>query len=63
MLFASAHAHRKALAEYGNVSEATIKRAKGWAIAFGVMLLETGLVDNARNAAIAERTLRRVALL
>ena len=40
---------------------ATLQRAKGWAVLFGVILLETGLHDNPRNAVIGERTLRCVA--
>ena len=61
MLFAEPRARRDALAAYANLSEATLQRAKGWAVLFGVMLLDTGLNDNPRNAAIGERTLRRVA--
>jgi hypothetical protein len=34
---------KKVIAEYGNISEATLQRAKGWAIIFGVILLDTGL--------------------
>ncbi|MFH7029495.1 MAG: hypothetical protein ACHBN1_29940 [Heteroscytonema crispum UTEX LB 1556] len=49
------------MAEYGNISEATLQRAKGWAILFGVLLLDTGLIDNPRHAVIGERILRRVA--
>jgi len=61
MLFAQPQARRDALAAYANLSEATLQRAKGWAVLFGVMLLDTGLSDNPRNAAIGERTLMRVA--
>jgi len=61
MLFAEPHARQDALAAYGDLSEATLQRAKGWAVLFGVMLLDTGLNDNPRNAAIGERTLCRVA--
>lgn len=60
MLFCDRSARQQAMAEYANVSDATVQRAKGWAVLFGVMLLDTGLVDNPRNAAIGERTLRRV---
>jgi len=62
MLFSDSLAHHDALAAYGNVSEATIKRARGWAVLFGVILLDTGLIDNPRNAAIGERILRRAVL-
>jgi aminoglycoside phosphotransferase (APT) family kinase protein len=60
MLFSSQHARRSAIAEYA-VSEATLQRAKGWAVLFGVILLDTGLVDHPRHAVMGERTLRRVA--
>jgi len=43
------------------ISDATLQRAKGWAILFGVMLLDTGLIDHPRHAIMGERTLRRVA--
>jgi hypothetical protein len=36
-------------------------RAKGWAIGFGVTLLDAGLVDDPRYAAVGEQTLRRIA--
>lgn len=60
MLFAEPHARQDALAAYANLSRATLQRAKGWAVLFGVMLLDTGLIDNPRLATIGERTLRRV---
>jgi aminoglycoside phosphotransferase (APT) family kinase protein len=62
MLFSDAPARRDALAAYGNPSAATVSRAKGWAVLFGVMLLATGLVDHARNARLGEVILHRVAL-
>ena len=49
-----------ALEAYGRISEATLQRAKGWAVLFGVFLLDTGLSDNPRNAGIGARALRRV---
>lgn len=61
MLFEDVEARREALAAYGPLSTATLARAKGWAIHFGAMLLDTGLVDHPRHARIGERTLRRVA--
>jgi aminoglycoside phosphotransferase (APT) family kinase protein len=60
MLFSDRKARDRVLSEYTNVSEATLQRAKGWAVLFGVVLLATGIVDNARNAAIGEKTLRRI---
>ena len=61
MLFAEPHAQQDALAAYGQLSEATLHRAIGWAVLFGVALLDSGLVDNPRNAAVGKRILRRVA--
>jgi aminoglycoside phosphotransferase (APT) family kinase protein len=61
MLFDAPHAQQDILAAYADLSEATLQRAKGWAVLFGVMLLDTGLNDNPRNAVIGERILRRVA--
>lgn len=61
MLFEEPQARRDALAACFQLSEATLLRARGWAVLFGTMLLDTGLSDNPRNATIGERTLRRVA--
>jgi aminoglycoside phosphotransferase (APT) family kinase protein len=61
MLFGEPHARQAALAAYADLSEATLRRAQGWAVVFGVLLLDTGLADNPRHAAIGERTLRRLA--
>ena len=61
MLFDDAQARRLAFSAYGTISYATYMRAKGWAIGFGVMLLDVGLEDDPRHAAIGERTLRRIA--
>ncbi len=60
MLFFDQNVRQQAIAEYANISEATLQRAKGWAILFGVMLLDTGLVDHPRHALMGERTLCRV---
>ena len=60
MLFPDPRARRDVFTAYGPVSEATYRRAKGWAVGFGVTLLETGMVDNPRHAAVGERTLREV---
>lgn len=61
MLFGDAGARRAALEAYGPVSEATLRRARGWAVLFGVMLLDSGLVDHPRHAVLGARALRRVA--
>lgn len=61
MLFEDPQARRLAFSAYGTVSYATYMRAKGWAIGFGVTLLDSGLIGDPRHAAIGEQTLRRVA--
>ena len=60
MLFADPEARSRALSSSGSVTQATYLRAKGWAVNFGVMLLDSGLVDHPRHAAMGEKTLRRV---
>lgn len=57
MLFVDAGARAAALSAYGNISAATRQRAKGWAVLFGMLLLETGMADNPRNAAIGRKAL------
>ncbi len=61
MLFGDPLCRRQALQTYGTVSEATLRRAKGWAVLFGVILLDTGLVDNPQHMAIGQKTLARIA--
>ncbi|HEY9827004.1 MAG TPA: aminoglycoside phosphotransferase family protein [Stenomitos sp.] len=61
MLFTDSTARQQAIAAYGELCEATWQRAKGWAILFGVVLLDSGLVDNPRHACMGERTLQRIA--
>lgn len=51
---------RKTALEYYQPSTATLARAKGWAIFFGAVLLDTGLVDNPRHAAMGKLTLERL---
>jgi aminoglycoside phosphotransferase (APT) family kinase protein len=60
MLLPTIAARETAIAEYGSVSPATWSRAIGWAINLGTLLLETGLVNNPRHAAIGELTLQRI---
>jgi aminoglycoside phosphotransferase (APT) family kinase protein len=60
MLFTEPRTRQEALAAYANLSEATVQRAKGWAVLFGVMLLDTGLTDHPRHAAIGDRILRHL---
>lgn len=61
MLFRETGARKEAMAAYGDLSEATMRRSIGWAIAFAVTLLDTGLTDDPRHAAIGDRILRRFA--
>jgi len=61
MLFAEPEARREALAAYGAISDATERRAAGWAALFGLALLDTGLVDHPGHAIIGRRTLSRLA--
>ena len=39
---------------------ATISRARGWALHFGLIFVDAGLVDNPRFLAIGERLLGRL---
>jgi aminoglycoside phosphotransferase (APT) family kinase protein len=49
-----------AMQAYGPASIATWQRARGWAVMFGLMLIDSGLVNDARLAAAGEATLRRL---
>ena len=60
-ILASRAARIEAIEACGIASEATWARARGWAFAFGVMLLDSGMADHPRHAAMGERTLRRLA--
>jgi aminoglycoside phosphotransferase (APT) family kinase protein len=60
MLFSDPSARRAAVEAYGLVSEATYLRAKGWAVGFGVTLLDIGMADSPWFAAIGAHTLRQV---
>lgn len=60
-LFPEQHLRQLAIDAYGEVSEATLARAKGWAILFGVVLLDSGLVDHSPHAAIGQKILQCVA--
>jgi len=60
MLFPDCHSRHELRAAYGQISEPTLQRAKGWALLFGIMLLDAGLTDNPRNAAIGKKILTRL---
>ena len=57
MLLPSEAARERAQRAYGATSSALWARARGWAVLFGVMLLDTGLAGNARNAVMGEQVL------
>jgi len=57
MLLPDAAARAAALEAYGGVSAATLARARGWAVAMGVVLVEAGSKDDPGLAAMGERTL------
>jgi aminoglycoside phosphotransferase (APT) family kinase protein len=60
MLFDNA-ASREALFEgYPGLDAATVARARGWAVFFGVVLLDAGLANSPSHAAAGERVLRRL---
>ena len=61
MLLETPAVRADAIAAYGGLSDTMLARAKGWAIAMGVMLLEAGLVNDPRLAAAGEATLGRLA--
>jgi aminoglycoside phosphotransferase (APT) family kinase protein len=60
MLLPDGDARQTAVTACRSVSAATWRRARGWAVWFGVMLLDAGLVDDPRMAAIAETIFARL---
>jgi aminoglycoside phosphotransferase (APT) family kinase protein len=62
LLFDAAEA-RRALIEAYAPDEALLARARGWAVLLGTVLLETGLANSPRHAALGAATLRRVSAL
>jgi aminoglycoside phosphotransferase (APT) family kinase protein len=61
MLFGDRHARFQAIATYVPISQATLQRAEGWAIVFGVMLLDLGLTKDPRYTVMGTKALQRVA--
>jgi aminoglycoside phosphotransferase (APT) family kinase protein len=51
---------RIALVETYAPDDALLARARGWAVFFGAVLLETGLLNSPRHAALGAATLRRL---
>lgn len=60
LVFGDRSAREEALAAYGPLPAATLRRARGWAVHLAVALLDAGLVDNPRHAAVGAHTLRRL---
>jgi len=60
MVLPSRDARQRAMAACGDVSEVTWRRARGWAVLYGVMLLDAGLADDPRMASIARATFERL---
>ena len=59
-LFEEPSARREAIETYKPDAD-LLCRAKGWAVSFGALLLDTGLVDHPRHAVMGEDLLRRIA--
>jgi aminoglycoside phosphotransferase (APT) family kinase protein len=60
MLLPTPASRARAIEAYGAADEALWVRARGWAVLLGAVLLETGLEDHPRHAAMGETTLRRI---
>jgi aminoglycoside phosphotransferase (APT) family kinase protein len=60
MLLRERSARERVLDLMPEVSPATWIRARGWAVFFGVVLLDTGLVNEPRHAALGRRVLTQV---
>ena len=56
-LFPDQYLRQQVVDTYGEVSEATLARAQGWAILFGVVLLNSGLIDSPQHATIGRKIL------
>lgn len=50
----------RAMRAYGSVSDAILRRARGWAVFLGIVLLDTGLADHPQHAAMGAAILRRL---
>jgi hypothetical protein len=60
MLLPNEAARRRAREAYDAANDALWARARGWAVLFGVTLLDTGLTGNSRNAVMGEHILRQI---
>lgn len=59
-LLGKPEARAQTIKAVGPLTDATWKRARGWAISFGVLLLDSGLIDNERHAEMGRQTLARI---
>ena len=60
MLLENQNARETAIQNYSDDDPALWARAKAWAVIFGVVLLDTGLVDNRRHAEMGRCILERL---
>jgi aminoglycoside phosphotransferase (APT) family kinase protein len=60
MLLPDETARRRAIGALPSVTDATWRRARGWAALYGVILLNAGLANDPRMTAIAEATFARL---
>lgn len=60
MLLPDREARLRAMAALPSVSPDTWRRARGWAVLYGLLLLGAGLADDPRMAVIAKRTFERL---
>jgi aminoglycoside phosphotransferase (APT) family kinase protein len=60
MVLPDIEARRRAMEALSSVSADTWRRARGWAVLYGLLLLAAGLVDDPRMVTIAERTFERL---
>lgn len=58
-LFDDPRARELILNTYGG-DQACVSRAKGWAVMFGIILLDSGLINSPRHAAMGQDMLRRL---
>lgn len=63
MLWSAGEQHDEALAAYGSVSSATLRRARGWAVSFATLMLEAGRAGDAAFAALGAATCERLAAI
>ena len=60
MLFGDSALYASFWEAYGPASPSTLRRAEGWALMFGAILLDTGLINNPRHARLGRNILENV---